>query len=102
MADTIGDLIDKLSIVNCRLWHLEDERRELAVQKDSKEIHKKAKDISCKIFSSNKERNSLIDQTNAVFRVLIDACSKNKSLFLLTAEDLLGTRKNKFYKTEDL
>jgi len=102
MADTIGDLIDKLSIVNCRLWHLEDRRRELAVQKDSEEIHKKAKDISYKIFSSNKERNSLIDQINAAFRVLIDYSTKNNSSFLLTAEELLGSGKNKFYKTEDL
>ena len=27
MADTIGDLIDKLTISNVRLWMLEDERR---------------------------------------------------------------------------
>ena len=28
MADTIGNLIDKLSIVNIRIWMLEDTKRE--------------------------------------------------------------------------
>jgi hypothetical protein len=27
MADTVGDMIDKLTIANIRLWHIEDERR---------------------------------------------------------------------------
>ena len=28
MAETLGSLIDKLTIANIRLWHLEDVRRD--------------------------------------------------------------------------
>ena len=82
MADTIGDLIDKLTIVNIRLWILQDEKN-----KDSNKISK-----------VNQERNILIDQINAAMRVLIDKASQQDSSFCLTADELLGTGKNKFYK----
>lgn len=58
-------------------------------------------DINIKIAANNKERNSLIDQINASLRVLIDKAAAKESTFELTAEELLGTGKNKFYKTED-
>jgi len=95
MADTIGDLIDKLTIVNLRCWHL------LAVEGEenikNKEEDKKYSDMVANV---NKERNSLIDQINASLRVLIDKASNQDSTFNLTAEELLGTGKNKFYKKE--
>ena len=36
MADTIGDLIDKLTISNIRLWMLEDERRSYCLSDESR------------------------------------------------------------------
>ncbi len=99
MSDTIGDLIDKLTISNIKLWHVEDERREYCsnpVEDESKA--RKYLEIVAKV---NKERNSLIDQINAALRVLIDKAANSDSSFVLTAEELLGTGKNKFYKTED-
>ena len=101
MSDTIGDLIDKLSIANIRLWHIEDARREFTNQpKDEKEL-KEAEELLDKVSKVNKERNSLIDQINASRGVLIDKARDNDSSFTLTAEELLGTGKNKFYKEED-
>ena len=98
MADTIGDLIDKLTIANIRLWHIEDARREFSSNNDINEL--KAKGYLDMISSVNKERNSLVDQINAYLRVLIDKASQQDSSFCLTADELLGTGKNKFYKKE--
>ena len=54
-----------------------------------------------KVSKTNRERNSLIDQINCAFKVLIDTTTGLQSEMTLTADDLLGTGKNKFYKTED-
>ena len=106
MADTIGDLIDKLTIANVKLWHIEDDRREFCERmnvvnadysiKDTEE----AKEYLELVAKVNKERNSLIDQINAALRVLLDKAKNGDSTFVLTAEELLGTGKNKFYKGE--
>lgn len=113
MADTIGDLIDKLSIANIRLWHIEDKRREYVAEIKSysaqdrdywKERAKGAENLLKKVANVNKERNSLIDQINAALKVLVDTCAYVKAdgttHFEITAEELLGTGKNKFYKGE--
>ena len=102
MADTIGDMIDKLTIANIRLWHIEDERREY-VQKENPDYldHARASELLNKVSQVNKERNGLIDQINAAMRVLIDQAQNKDSQFVLTAEALLGTGKNKFYKAEN-
>lgn len=94
---TIGDMIDQLTIANIKLWHIEDERREFT--KDEGCDIDKAKELLEKVASVNKERNNLIDKINASIGVLVD--KNNVSTFVLTAEDLLGTGKNKFYKRED-
>ena len=95
MADTIGELIDKLTIVNLRCWHL------LSVdEEDNIKSDKEDKKYSDMVASVNKERNSLIDQINAALRVLIDKAANKDSTFNLTSEELLGTGKNKFYKKE--
>lgn len=96
MADTLGDLIDKLTISNIRVWHLEDARRELTEHDPLK-----LQELTEKTNNANKERNSLIDQINASMRVLVDKKNNKDSSFSLTADDILGTGKNKFYKTED-
>jgi hypothetical protein len=100
MADTIGDLIDKLTISNIRLWYLEDSRRDYCndVVKLSEE---ELKILLNKINQTNRERNNLIDQINASIRILIDKAASKDSKFTVTAEELLGTGKNKFYSGED-
>ena len=100
MAETVGDLVDRLSIANIRLWHIEDERRELTDRMPHVTQHDLATCLN-KVSQTNKERNSLIDQINAAFRVIIDKAVAKDSTFELTAEELLGTGKNKHYKTED-
>lgn len=99
MADTFGDLIDKLTIANIRLWHLEDERRLYCATTDNKtqEIDVLLKKVSL----TNRERNDLIDQINAGIAVLVDSKEGKNSTMVLTAEVLLGHGKNKFYKQED-
>jgi len=98
MADTIGDMIDKLTIANIRLWHIEDERREYCDNNEKNED--KARKYLNMVSKINKERNNLIDQINAALRVLIDKASNCDSTFVLSTEELLGTGKNKFYKGE--
>jgi hypothetical protein len=99
MADTIGDMIDKLTIANIRLWHIEDERREFC-DKEDKDLEEAVKYLDM-VSKVNKERNSLIDQINASLAVLIDKASNRDSSLELTSEEILGTGKNKFYKKED-
>ena len=100
MADTIGDMIDKLTIANIRLWMLEDARREYCTT-DKSIPEKELKIILNKISQSNKERNSLIDQINASLRILIDKIKNKDSTFILSIDSLLGSGKNKFYLGED-
>jgi len=100
MADTIGEIIDKLTIANIRIWHLEDEKR-LFQENPSLKTKEEAADFLKKISEGNRERNSLIDQINAGFRILFDRGTGKKSNFQLSSDDLIGTKKNKFYKTED-
>ena len=99
MADTIGDLVDKLTIANCRLWHIEDARREFSSKADGKSLEK-AEELLNQVSLVNKERNGLIDQINAGLGVLIDKAADKNSSLQLTFDELLGTGKNKFYKTE--
>lgn len=56
MAETLGSLLDKLSICNIRLWHLEDRRRDMALS-DAERL--KAGDL---IAVENKKRNALVDE----------------------------------------
>lgn len=100
MADTIGDLIDKLTISNIRLWNLEDERR-IYCKSSEEKTNKEIKEFLNKISLVNKERNDLIDQINASIGVLIKKIKDKDSTFQITFEELLGTGKNKFYKEED-
>ena len=92
-------MIDQLTIANIKLWHIEDERRDFVKQDGSG--MQKAKELLEKVASVNRERNNLIDKINASMKVLIDLAKNDHSNFILKAEDLLGTGKNKFYKKED-
>ena len=92
--------MDKLTIANIRLWNLEDQRRDfhngvIDISKD------KMSELLSKVSSTNRERNNLIDQVNASLRVLVDKAAGRDTTLSLSAEDLLGTGKNKFYSGED-
>lgn len=54
--ETLGSLVDKLTIANCRLWHLEDRRRDRTLP-DGERL--KAADM---VSAVNAERNALIDE----------------------------------------
>lgn len=97
---TLGDLIDKLTIANIRLWNLEDQRRDYSLEKIEM-TENELKEFLQKVSNTNRERNDLIDQINATLRVLIDKAAGQDSSFKMAADDLLGTGKNKFYSGED-
>jgi hypothetical protein len=100
VADTIGDMIDKLTIANIRLWMLEDSRREYC-NSDQSKSEVEIKDFLNKISQTNRERNNLVDEINGSLRILVDRTLDCESTLRVSADDLLGTGKNKFYKTED-
>jgi hypothetical protein len=56
MAETLGSLIDKLTIANIRLWHLEDVRRDRSL---SDKDRLKAADAISEV---NQQRNDLMDE----------------------------------------
>jgi len=56
MAETLGSLIDKLTIANIRLWHLEDDRRDYS-KSDEKRL-----EAADSVSLVNKQRNNLIDE----------------------------------------
>ena len=60
MAETLGSLVDKLSIENIRLWHLEDQRRDRSLS-DAERL------TVCDMVSAvNAQRNALIDEIDAL------------------------------------
>ena len=93
MARTIGDLFDRLSIVNCRRWHIEEERRSLFDGMEDK-----AMDLSQRLSQSNDERVRLVNEINASLRVLMDHAAGINSEIAFNAEDILGSPENKFYR----
>ena len=56
MSETLGNLIDKLTIANLRLWHLEE------VKHDEQASDSEVADVARKIGVVNKQRNALIDE----------------------------------------
>jgi hypothetical protein len=95
--DTIGDLVDKLSIANIRLWHIEDDRR-VAAKMDTVTLEETRRLLAA-VADVNKERNSLIDQINAYVSVLARG---GDGALTIGLEDIVGRGKNKYYKTEGL
>lgn len=59
--ETLGSLVDKLSIANCRIWALEDRRRDLSLS-DAERLE--AADAVAEI---NSQRNALIDEIDQLF-----------------------------------
>ena len=73
MADTIGNLIDKLSIVNIRIWMLEDVKR-------TSKSDKVVADATRKTNILNQQRVDLIQEVDELALGLIDG-SKSMKLY---------------------
>lgn len=57
--ETFGDLVDKLTICNIRLWHLEE------IKHNPNASDREVADAARKIAVVNKQRNLLIDEINS-------------------------------------
>jgi len=75
MAETVGSLVDKITIMNLKLWHLEDEARRTDV--DDSHIA----EVKRRIDVANLQRNDLIEE-----------------LDVLMADFLTGEKAPKVYK----
>jgi len=63
--ETLGSLVDKLTIANVRLWHLEEQRRDKTLP-DSARL--KAADMVAIV---NAQRNALVDEIDAFLELAI-------------------------------
>lgn len=63
--ETLGSLVDKLTIVNIRLWHLEDRRRDRTLV-DAERL--RAADM---VSDANAQRNALIDELDQLLETAI-------------------------------
>lgn len=66
MAETLGSLIDKLTIANCRLWHLEELRR------DRSRPDRDRLAAADKVSAVNLERNALVDEIDELAAAITD------------------------------
>ena len=66
MAETLGSLIDKLSVANIRLWHLEDKRRD----KDLSDHERLAAADAVGVV--NNQRNDLMDELDEFLQGALD------------------------------
>ena len=65
MSDTIGSLIDKLTVVNIRIWMSEDKKR------DPNATDKQIADATRLTNVANKQRNDLIQEIDEKINYLI-------------------------------
>jgi len=61
MAETLGSLIDKLTIANLKIWHAEDARNDRSLPD---EIRLAAAD---KVTICNRQRNELVQEIDELF-----------------------------------
>lgn len=71
MADTIGSLVDKLTIVNLKIWMFED------IKRDSKDDHEIA-EATRKTNILNKQRNDLIQEIDELFLGVVNGSKEMK------------------------
>lgn len=69
--ETFGDLVDKLSICNIRLWHLEE------IKHNSDSSDTEVANAARKISIVNKQRNALIDEINEYLQKAISGQIKS-------------------------
>mgnify|MGYP001076631769 FL=1 len=76
MAETLGSLVDKLSIKNLRIWHLEE-----ALEKDSSSEELKAKrDLA------DKQRQNLVEEINGFLVSVLqgEVCIRDEKIKMYT------------------
>jgi hypothetical protein len=76
MAETLGSLVDKLSIKNLRIWHLEE-----ALEKDSESEELKAKrDLA------DKQRQNLVEEVNGFLVAALqgEVCIRDEKIKMYT------------------
>jgi hypothetical protein len=69
--ETMGSLVDKLTIANIRLWHLEDKRRDKSLP-DAERLE--AADTVAVV---NRQRNQLVDEIDTLLQGAVDGTNKN-------------------------
>jgi len=76
MAETLGSLVDKLSIKNLRIWHLEE-----ALEKDSDSEELKAK---CDL--ADKQRQNLVQEINGFLVAALqgEVCIRDEKIKMYT------------------
>jgi hypothetical protein len=84
MADTLGNLIDRLTIVNIRIWMLEDVKRNAG---DDKAIA----DATRKTNVLNQQRNDLIQEIDELALGLADG-SRTMKLYQQGATKMYGEK----------
>lgn len=71
MSDTIGSLIDKLTIINLKLWHVQD-----AVHKAAAGRTALSAEDTARLADLNVQRNNLMDEID---QMLDAACRKGQA-----------------------
>ena len=66
MADTLGSLIDKLSIKNLRIWHIGEEL------KSGKLFEKQAKELRDKKELAQRQKEELIEEINGFLALALE------------------------------
>ena len=83
MAETLGSLVDKLSIKNLRIWHLEE-----ALEKDSSSEELKAKrDLA------DKQRQNLVEEINGFLVAALrgEVCIRDEKIKMYTNTNVSST-----------
>lgn len=73
MADTIANLIDKLVIMNMKIWKMEDEKRKLSILDNHQELRKNVVTTNY----LNTERNNLMSEIDREITIAIEKYVKN-------------------------
>jgi len=76
MAETLGSLVDKLSIKNLRIWHLEE-----ALEKDSK-----SEELKGKRDLADKQRQNLVQEINGFLVAALqgEVCIRDEKIKMYT------------------
>ena len=78
MAETLGSLIDKLSIKNLRIWHLDE-----ALENDNASKHE---ELKAKRDLADKQRQSLVDEINGFLVAALEGevCIRDEKIKMYT------------------
>lgn len=96
MAETIGNLIDKLTICNLRIWNAEDMKRN-AINEPTKALRDKMIVQATEITNmTNQQRNDLIQEIDEKMNEIAEG--KKQKLYKQGSTKMYG-KKNEFIKT---